>query len=206
MSLNYVAASKGAEESSNHEQSSRPRQIYRYWSKISLSWFAGLLWLAPIIVLLYFNFTNYVIGPSASCPPGGCRADPLAASGSHWAQDLDYNDHNTLGGLQLVAKALELWFLLIAMNVVHNITTVLASSGDGLPIGLLSTPWEFAESRSLLESFRAVLRSSALSTAKERPPMSQSVFLCWVLSFHVCSRESNGASCCSTSTTSFTLG
>ena len=176
MDLSYAPASKGAEESSNHEQSLRPRQVYRYWSKISLSWFAGLLWLAPIIVLLYFNFTNYIIGPSASCPAGGCKADPLAASSSHWAQDLDYNNHNTLGGLQLVAKALELWFLFIAMNVVYNVTTVLASSGDGLPIGLLSSPWEFAESRSLWESFRALLHSSALSTAKERPPKKRKVY------------------------------
>ncbi|KAG7009615.1 hypothetical protein G7Y79_00002g007300 [Physcia stellaris] len=176
MNPSYIAASKGVEESSNHDQSLRPQRVYRYWPKMSLSWFAGLLWLAPIIVLLYFNFTNYIIGPSASCPPEGCKADPLAASGSHWTQDLDYNDHNTLGGLQLVAKVLELWFLFIALNAVYNITTVLASSGDGLPIGLLSTPWVFAESRSLWEGFRAVFSRSALSTAKERPPMSRKVY------------------------------
>ena len=177
MNPRYVAVSKAAEESSKTELSLRARRVYRHWSKISLSLFAGLLWLAPIIVLLYFNFTNYIIGPSASCPPGGCKADPLAGSGSHWAQGLAYNDHNTLGGLQLVAKVLELWFLFVAVSVVYNITLVLASSGDGLPIGLLSTPWEFADSRSLWESFRAVSSNPALSTAKERPPMSRKVYL-----------------------------
>lgn len=177
MNPRYVAVSKVAGESSKIEQPLRPRRACRYWSRISLSWFTGILWLVPIILLLYFNFTTYIIGPSASCPPGGCKADPLAASGSHWAQGLDYNDHNTLGGLQLVAKVLELWFLFIATSVVYNIAMFLASNGDGLPVGLLSTPWEFAGSRSLWESFRAVSRGSALLTAKDRPPMSRRIHL-----------------------------
>ena len=177
MNPSYVAVSKGEGNGSKTEQSLQPRRDYRHWSKLSLGWFVGLLWLAPIIVLLYFNFTNYIIGPSASCPSGGCKADPFAASDSRWAQGLDYNDHNTLGGLQLVAKVLELWFLFVAIRVVYNITMVLASNGDGLPISLLSAPWEFADSRSLWESFRAISGNSTNAAAKSRKAYFFGAFL-----------------------------
>jgi hypothetical protein len=31
-----------------------------------------IVWLVPIIALLYLNFSRYVIGPSAWCPGGAC--------------------------------------------------------------------------------------------------------------------------------------
>ena len=59
----------------------------------------------------YLNFNNFIIGPSAWCPRGHCPADPLAKDAVGRAQQFDKHDHNTLGALQFVAKALELWFI-----------------------------------------------------------------------------------------------
>lgn len=138
----------------------------RLWASVNL--LVGFLWLAPIVVLLYLNLTSFSIGPSVSCRLGGCKADPLGSGDSNWAHKLDRNDHNTLGGLQLVAKALELWFLFVAISLVYSIAMILASRDGGLPIGLLTSPVEFADPRSLLEVFRAASRSPAQHKIKER--------------------------------------
>lgn len=157
-----------------HEAEGSPIRPTR--ARFSALWFffkeiLGLLWLAPIVLLLYFNFSGYIIGPSASCPVRGCQSDPLASGNSQWAQHFDRNDHNTLGGLQIVAKILEIWFLFIAVDLVYNIVMILASRESGLPIGLFSSPVEFADPRSLLEVFRAASQSPGQHRLKERALM-----------------------------------
>ncbi|KAL8828458.1 MAG: hypothetical protein Q9191_002577 [Dirinaria sp. TL-2023a] len=147
----------------------------RLWASVHL--LLGFLWLAPIVVLLYLNLSGFRIGPSASCRLGGCKADPLGSGGSNWAHKLDRNDHNTLGGLQLVAKALEIWFLFVAISLVYSIAMILASRHGGLPIGLLTSPVEFADPRSLLEVFRAASRSPAQSKIKERALLRLALYL-----------------------------
>ena len=66
-----------------------------------------------------------------------------------------YRNHNLLGGLQFVAKALEIWFELIAAALVYIVTMLLAGRKEGLPVGYLTRPSEFAvsmEEQSVSES------------------------------------------------------
>ena len=108
---------------------------------------------------MYLNWSKFVIGPSAWCPLGKCAADPLANDAVGRAQRYDKHDHNTLGALQFVAKALELWFIFVAGLLLYNVTMLLAAGNHGLPIGLLTSPVEFADPRSLIDTIRAANRS-----------------------------------------------
>jgi len=63
----------------------------------------------------------------------------------------DHDDHNLLGALQLVAKALEVWFELIAGALVYLVTMLLAGKKEGLPIGYLTRPNEFSDLVGLLD-------------------------------------------------------
>ena len=140
----------------------------------SLSWLIltqilGLLWLAPIIILLTLNFSSHIIGPSAWCFHGQCSVDLLDDNAIAQAKRLDKADHNMLGGLQFVAKALELWFGCVAVNLIYNVTMWLASRDEGLPIGLLSASVEFTDPRSLLDTFRSARRSSLQRERPSRP-------------------------------------
>ena len=119
----------------------------------------GLLWLAPIITLLVLNFSSYVIGPSVWCFRRRCSADSLSDDAIGKAKALDKDDHNALGALQFVAKALELWFGFVAVNLIYNVAMWLADRDDGLPIGLLHASVEFADPRSLLRAFSSARRS-----------------------------------------------
>ena len=143
-------------------------------SLASLSWLIftqilGLLWLAPIIILLTLNFSSHTIGPSAWCFHGQCSADLLDDNAIAQAKKFDKADHNMLGVLQFVAKALELWFGFVAVNLIYNVTMWLASRDEGLPIGLLSASVEFADPRSLCDTFRSARRSSPQRKRPSRP-------------------------------------
>lgn len=129
------------------------------WLWIVITQFLGALWLAPIVYLLYLNISSYVIGPSVWCPRGHCHADPLASDAVGRAQIFDRHDHNTLGAMQFVAKALELWFIFVACALIYHITMLLASSEHGLPVGLLTSPVEFADPRSLIDTVRSAVGS-----------------------------------------------
>jgi hypothetical protein len=94
---------------------------------------AGSSMARSTVTLLIFHFKNHIIGASAWCPTGKCSADPLGHTAIRRAQALDAYDHNTLGALQFVAKALEVWFVFIASSLVYNVTLMLASSDNGLP-------------------------------------------------------------------------
>lgn len=119
------------------------------WPWHLLSHVISLLWLAPIATLLVLNYKNHVIGASAWCPLGHCSADVLGEDAIQKAKKLDKNDHNTLGALQFVAKALEVWFMLIATSLVYDISMVFAKKGGGLPVGYFLTHLEFGDIRNL---------------------------------------------------------
>lgn len=110
----------------------------------------GLLWLGPMIALLVLNFKNSIIGASVWCPMGKCPAEALSKFAISRAQKLDKDDHNILGGLQFVAKFLEVWFVFVATSLVYNCTMLLASKGKSLPIGFLMTHLEFTDLSMLL--------------------------------------------------------
>lgn len=157
------------EEEIERPQRSRPKHS---WVWIIFTQFLGLLWVAPIVYLLYLNFSSFIIGPSVWCPRRHCPADPLASDAVGRAQRFDKHDHNTLGALQFVAKALELWFIFVACALLYNIVMTLASREHGLPVGLLTSPVEFADPRSLIDTVRAAIgsrhqRSASISTGSK---------------------------------------
>ena len=103
--------------------------------------------------LLVINFTSHTIGPSAWCPNGNCWINPFNGDANSFevAQRFDEEDHNTLGALQLVAKALEVWFVFVATNLVYNVAMMLASMPDGIPIAYLMSHLECIDLKSLID-------------------------------------------------------
>lgn len=111
--------------------------------------------MAPIAVLLYLNWKGYIIGAAAWCPRGQCYPrvfDRRSAIPQILMAEFDRENHNLLGALQLVAKALEVWFMLIASWLVYMITMFMAGTEYGLPIAYLTRPNEFSDAASLLDS------------------------------------------------------
>jgi len=131
---------------------SHPQKRKRKWSTPLhiLSHLVGLLWMAPILLLLVFNFKNHVIGASAWCPKGRCNAEVFDANAIEQASKLDRADHDILGALQFVAKGLEVWFMVIATALVYDVALFIAKRGGGLPIGYLFTFLEFTDIRNLI--------------------------------------------------------
>jgi hypothetical protein len=99
----------------------------------------------------------------------------------------DKEDHNLLGGLQFVAKGLEVWFGIIAAALVYLITMIFAGKKEGLPVGYLTRPTEFADVIALLDPLLWVTGPSPLGvkSASEKKLgrrvwalIALSVFLC----------------------------
>jgi hypothetical protein len=63
----------------------------------------------------------------------------------------DRNDHNLLGALQLVAKALEVWLVAISVALVNLVTMRFASKEEGLPIGYFTRMTDFTEIITLID-------------------------------------------------------
>lgn len=110
----------------------------------------SLLWLAPILALLILNYRKYIIGASIWCPGGHCSAELFSPRAIAKAAQLDMQDHNVIGALQFVSKALEVWFVFIATSLVYDMAMLLAKKGGGLPIAFLLTHLEFADIRYLV--------------------------------------------------------
>jgi hypothetical protein len=114
-----------------------------------------ILWLAPILTLLIFNFRTHIVGASAWCPRNDCHAGIFNPDISMPIENLrrfDKQDHNLLGALQVVAKIIEIWFTLIVAALVSRLTFLLAKKRKGLTIGLLARPFNFADLRGTFES------------------------------------------------------
>jgi hypothetical protein len=114
-----------------------------------------ILWLAPILTLLIFNFRAHIVGASAWCPRNDCHAGIFNFDISMPIENLrrfDKQDHNLLGALQVVAKIIDIWFTLIVAALVTRLTFLLAKKKKGLTIGLLARPFNFADLRGTFES------------------------------------------------------
>ena len=123
-------------------QENRPWLMTIFWQTFAL------LWLVPIAALLYLNISGYVIGASAWCPAGQCWINAfnfVSAVPQNKMRGFDHESHNLLGGLQFVAKALEVWFGIIAAALIYLVTMRFAGTKEGLPIGYLTRPLEFAD-------------------------------------------------------------
>lgn len=130
----------------------------------------ALSWTVPIVALLVLNIKRHIIGASAWCPFGQCLPrveDPDPTISRELPAVFDRQTHNLLGFLQLIAKALEVWFILIATWLVYLMTIRLAQKVRGLPIGYISRPSEFAEIPSLFDA-------QLWSTLRERGVNGQS--------------------------------
>ncbi|KAF7195424.1 hypothetical protein HII31_03316 [Pseudocercospora fuligena] len=125
------------------------------FSKVLVLQIFAFSWTAPVVALLVLNIKRHIIGASAWCPLGRCLPrveDPDPTISRELPAVFDRQTHNLLGFLQLIAKALEVWFILIATWLVYLMTMRLAQKPRGLPIGYLSRPSEFAEIPSLLDA------------------------------------------------------
>ena len=123
------------------------------WCGLSLytwSHILGSLWIAPITALLVLNLKSHVIGASIWCPRGRCNTEAYGDNAIAKARDLDAEDHNILGGLQVASKALEAWFMFVATGLIYDVAFSLAKSSGGLPIGYFFTHLEFAHIKNLL--------------------------------------------------------
>jgi hypothetical protein len=144
---------------------------------ILVSQFLGLAWLAPIIALLILNFQGYIAGASVGCGVRKCNDNPFSINNvTRTSQQLDTDDHDILGVLQLVAKALEIWFIFLAGCLVYDLTMLLARRGDGLPMRYLTMPDEFSELRRFLDRsfwssvnpFNSQIQNSVLNSSQPR--------------------------------------
>jgi hypothetical protein len=129
------------------ELGQHPQLKKRGWLPTLLIQLACFLWLLPIAALLTLNFKNHIVGASAWCPDRDCYVgwfNPVRSVPLQNLRSFDKRDHNLLGALQFVAKALEIWFSLIAAALIYLITFLIAGKRDGLPIGYLTRPSEFA--------------------------------------------------------------
>ena len=149
---------KTAQVETTVESLSRPSpEIQRYTRSRArrLSWHVlshlfAFLWLAPIIALLTLNYKRHVIGASVWCPKGRCSADAFGTQAFTRAEQLDQADHDILGALQFVAKALEVWFMIAATSLLFDVAMMFAKKGRGLPVGFLLTHLEFGDIRNLV--------------------------------------------------------
>jgi hypothetical protein len=106
----------------------------------------GLGWIGVIVALLVINYIGWRIGASVGCGvKKSCDYDPFTPDAFKRAAEMDKKDHNILGALQFVAKALEVWFMVLAASLVYDLTMLLAAKGDGLPLGYLMTHVEFTD-------------------------------------------------------------
>ena len=143
----------------------------RRWAWYILSHLVSLLWLGPITALLVLNYKKYIIGASVWCPGGRCSADPFGIDAVQKASELDRKDHNALGALQFVAKALEVWFMLIATTLVYDFAMLYARKGGGLPAGFFLTHLEFGDIRNL---FNPLMWTAAFPLANSGPKRTSS--------------------------------
>ncbi|KAK5134276.1 hypothetical protein LTR08_006820 [Meristemomyces frigidus] len=126
----------------------------RSWLMTIVLQFLSLLWLVPIMALLILNLKGHVIGASAWCPGGRCWVqahNPNTSIPESKIRKFDKQNHNLLGILQLVAKALEIWFEIIAAALVYIVTMLLAGRDEGMPVGYLTRPSEFADMPGLFD-------------------------------------------------------
>jgi len=157
----------------SHKHTVKP--YYRKWVTISRVLFNifCLAWIIPITILLVLNFKSSVVGAGVGCQikslKSDCYLDLLGIDDfdqSKKATDLDKMDHTILGGLQFVAKALEIWFSIIAASLVYDLTLLLAARSEGFPVRYLLTHAEFGDILTLFN--RMFWGSSKLWRRRER--------------------------------------
>jgi len=135
-----------------------PRQRKRTISRFLFDIFC-LVWIVPIAYSLFLNFSNWIVGAGVGCravsPQEHCFPDILGVLGQDRHQNaasLNRQDRDILGALQLVAKALETWFAVVATSIIFDLAMWLAASEHGLPLNYLFAHVSFPDLLMLFES------------------------------------------------------
>jgi len=90
-----------------------------------------LAWLGPAIALLVLNFQNHVVGASIGCV--SCRVNPFSSTVYQEQANFNKKDHTALSGLQFAAKALEIWFALVAAGLIYDVLVIISVHRGHLP-------------------------------------------------------------------------
>ena len=120
------------------------------WTAFWFSLIFGFLWIGPTTVLLVLNFKEAIIGASTWCPAGYCPVPSFYNKGASigpTTAKYDDQNHDLLGVLQFIAKAVEVWFVFVAVSLVYMVTVLLARMKRGMPLGYLTTYVEFSDLR-----------------------------------------------------------
>jgi hypothetical protein len=112
------------------------------------------LWIPFILTFIVLNFLQHVVGATIWCLGRHCHVELFNPVFSVPISNLDHfdkRDRDVLGALQLFAKVAEIWFGFIVASLVTLITFKLAERQKGLPIRLITRPFEFADFLSLFD-------------------------------------------------------
>lgn len=142
-------ASKSLDENVHQAGATEPVKKTSFFYNLVLQSFS-LLWIPPVVAVLFLNFRGWVIGASLAC---GIRKCDAAYWDSNQNQAHINEDRNIQGALQLVAKGVGIWFTVIAGGLVYDITMFLVATRDGLPISYLSIPLFLSPGTLLDKSF-----------------------------------------------------
>lgn len=113
------------------------------------------LWIPLVLTFVVFNFKNHIVGATLWCLGKHCHVElfnPIISVPVANLERFDKRDHDILGAMQLLAKAVEIWFGFIATALVALITFKIAEKSKGLPIGLITNPFGFADLLGLFDT------------------------------------------------------
>ena len=121
-------------------QVGRPFRELPWKAKLSFTFsvLVGLAWLAPMMTLLWLNFTNHVVGARVPCLHNECVVNDYSDLQAYSnLEQYEMDSHDTDGALQLLAKALEIYFVYMAGSLVWMVARLLLQSRSGLPAAYL---------------------------------------------------------------------
>ena len=183
-------SSKSASRSSLIDALKRKTNLHpatRSWLSTVIIQTLVALWLVPIAVLLWLNFSSYRIGPILWCPQGPCSFNPFDVSSVKTAQDSEGDARNLVGVLQLVAKALEGWFIGIASGFLYALTSYLVLRRTGLPLSLFMAYVEFSDFRILISGeFWKSIKPLSTGTGRKRAALNWTNFSFLILVAMLC--------------------
>jgi hypothetical protein len=108
----------------------------------------SFMWIPFVLTFMVFNFMNHIVGATLWCLGKHCDVElfnPVISIPIENLERFDKRDHNILGAMQILAKVFEIWFGLIVAALVFLTTFRIAEKKKGLPIGLITSPFSFAD-------------------------------------------------------------
>jgi hypothetical protein len=125
----------------------------------------SFMWIPFVLTFMVFNFMNHIVGATLWCLGEHCDVElfnPVISIPIENLERFDKRDHNILGAMQILAKVFEIWFGLIVAALVSLTTFRIAEKKKGLPIGLITSPFSFADLLGLCDKAPLFWRSKCL--------------------------------------------